>query len=291
MYDNILIPTDGSEVAETAAQKAVSLAERFDAELHVIYVVEPERLSYIVDDARGELTRRGTEAIERIETQADEAGITTTTAVIDDGEVVHRSILDYAADQEIDLIVMGTHGRGGIGRMVLGSVAEQTLRESPVPVMTVHEDTVIDTSLDSLLVPFDGSESAMAAVDQAIDLAKTTDGTINLLNVVNYSAISGGEIASGMVIDALEEAGEQALAAAAERIEENGVMVGDSAVEIGSPFRTIVKYAEQNDIDCIVMGTHGRSGVDRLLLGSVTERVIRQTELPVIATKAPETDE
>lgn len=291
MYDNILIPTDGSEVAETAAQKAVSLAERFDAELHAIYVVEPERLSYIVDDARGELTRRGTEAVERIEAQADEAGISTTTAIIDEDKEVHRAILDYASDQEIDLIVMGTHGRGGIGRMVLGSVAEQTLRESPVPVMTVHEDTVIDTSLDSLLVPFDGSESAMAAVDQAIDLAKTTNGTVNFLNIVNYSAIAGGEIATGMVLDALEEAGERALETATERAEKNGVTVGDAAVEVGSPFRTIVEYAAQNDIDCIVMGTHGRSGVDRVLLGSVTERVIRQTELPVIATKAPETDE
>lgn len=291
LYERILVPTDGSGVAGSAADAAINLAERFDAELHVIYVVETERLSYVVDDSRQELARRGKEAVKKIEERATTAGVSTVTEFLDEGRSVYRAILDYADEQSTDLIVMGTHGRTGVGRIVLGSVAEQTLRESRVPVMTVNETTVTDANFESLLVPFDGSKSALAAVDHALDLAASNQGTVSFLNVVNHATIAGAETSAGTVIDALEQAGERIVETASERASGRGVRVNDASVQIGSPFRTIIDYTERNDIDGIVMGTHGRSGIDRFLLGSVTERVIRKTDVPVIATKAPEDED
>ena len=291
MYERILVPTDGSGVAASAAETAINLAARFESELHFVYVIETERLAYLVDDSRAELTRRGREAVEELEQRATSAGVTTKSEIVDEDRSVHRSVLEYADDRGCDLVVMGTHGRTGVGRLVLGSVAEQTLRESRVPVMTVHEETVTDTDLESLLVPFDGSESGLAAVDHALDLAASTDGGVSFLNVVNHATIAGAETSAGTVIDALEEAGARIVETAAQRARDRGVQVDDTTVRIGSPFRTIVEYADRNDVDGIVMGTHGRSGIDRFLLGSVTERVIRQTDVPVISMKAPEADD
>lgn len=291
MYERILVPTDGSGVATAAAEAAITLADRFDSELHVVFVVETERLAYLADESRQELNRRGSEAVETIEQRAAETGVTAVAEVLDEGRPVHRSVLEYAEVRETDLIVMGTHGRTGVGRIVLGSVAEQTLRESRIPVMTVHEGTITDVSLESLLVPFDGSDSGLAAVDHALDLAASTGGGVSFLNVVNHATIAGAETSAGTVIDALENAGERIVETAAERARSQGVRVHDATVRVGSPFRTIVEYADRNDIDGIVMGTHGRSGINRFLLGSVTERVIRKTDVPVIATKALEDDD
>jgi len=288
MYGRILVPTDGSGVAASAAETAINLADRFESELHIVYVVETERLAYLVDESREELSRRGQEAVEQIEQRASSAGVTTKSGILDKDGPVHRNILEVADNRDCELIVMGTHGRTGVGRLVLGSVAEQTLRESRVPVMTVHEGTVTDTDFESLLVPFDGSDSGLSAVDHALDLAASTRGGVSFLNVVNHATIAGAETSAGTVIDALEEAGERIVETAAQRARDRDVRVDDTTVRIGSPFRTIVEYADKSNVDGIVMGTHGRSGIDRFLLGSVTERVIRQTDVPVIATKALE---
>lgn len=285
MYDRILIPTDGSDVAASAASAAVGLARQFDADLHAIHVVETEPFPVVFEDVTAELAEQGRRALEAIEERATDADVEATTTVIEDGRPVHRAVLEYADEHGIDLVVMGTHGRTGLGRVVLGSATEQTLRESPVPVMTVHDDTTVGETFTSILVPFDGSDGAHAAVDHAFGLARATGATVHLLNVVDHGVVAGGDVNVGMVLDALEDSGERALETVAERAEREGVDIGDASVRIGSPFRSIVEYADEEGVDCIVMGTHGRAGIDRVLLGSVAERVIRQTSVPVIATK------
>ena len=290
MYERILVPTDGSELASAAGEAALALARRFDAELHAISVVEATVLPHRFDDVTDELVRRGKEAVTAIDDEATAAGVNVTTAVIEDAEPVHRAIIDYADDHDIDLVVMGTHGFTGIDRVVLGSVTEQTLRNSPVPVMTVHGDTVVFPAFDSVLVPFDGSDCAQAAVDHAIDLAAATDATLQFVHVVDHSVVAI-EVDAGMVLDALRQAGERALESTVEAAERAGVETGETAVLVGSPGNKITEYASERDVDCIVMGTHGRTGMGRVFLGSVAERVIRKTDVPVIATKVSENAE
>jgi nucleotide-binding universal stress UspA family protein len=267
MYDSILVPTDGSDVAAAAADAAVALARRFGADVHALYVRDS-------DDDRGE---RATTAVAD---RAAAADVTATTAVVDAEGPVHRRILDYGDEHDADCIVMGTHGRTGLDRFVLGSVAERTLRESPVPVLTVHEETVVDRDLDAILVPTDGSAGAAAAAAHAVDLAVATGATLHVVHVVDVGVlpIDG----SGAVLDELQRVGRRALDSVVERAEEADVSTIRASVLSGTPYRAISDYADAEAIDLVVMGTHGRTGFDRYLLGSVTERVVRLCDRPVL---------
>lgn len=286
MYDRILFPTDGSDVAAAAGEAALTLAQQFDAGLHAVYVLEGRSLPAEIESSTADERRRlGREILGEIDEQATDAGIDVTTAVLEEEGHVHSTLVDYTDGHDVDCLVMGTHGRTGIGRLVLGSVAEQTLRESPVPVVTIHEETVFDPAFDSILVPTDGSDSAQAALDHAIELALTTGAALHVVNVVDIGVVMG-DVDAGLVLDTLEEAGEQAIEVAIHRAREAGVSTVEASVLSGTPYRAICDYTDERDVDCIVMGTHGRTGVGRVVLGSVTERVVRYSDVPVIATKA-----
>lgn len=244
MYERILLPTDGSDVAQAATEAAITLAGRFDADLHVIHVLELGDLPPgIEDDAADEFAKRGEEATTRATEMAADAGVDATGAVVEIGQPVHDAILAYADEHNVDCIVMGTYGRTGLDRFVLGSVAEQTLRESPVPVVTIHEDTVVDSAFDSILVPTDGSNCAVAAADHAIDLAKTTDAVLHVIHVINPTILWDGS-STAAVIDALEEAGERVIEQVIDRADDADVPLAGSTVLTGTPYHEIVAYAE-----------------------------------------------
>ncbi|AZH27214.1 universal stress protein [Haloplanus aerogenes] len=266
MYDTILVPTDGSGVAGVAATQAIALADRFGADVHALYVREDEA------DEGGEI------ATTAVAEQAATADVAATTAVVDADGPVYRAILDYADDHGVDCIVMGTHGRTGLGRYILGSVAERTLRESPVPVVTVHEETVVDEDLETILVPTDGSDCSEAAAAHAVALAEATGASLHVVHVVDLGVLPVDE--SGALIEELQQAGQHALESVIDRAED--VSSVQASVLSGSPYRAIVDYAESEDVDLVVMGTHGRTGFDRYLLGSVTERVVRLSDRPVL---------
>jgi nucleotide-binding universal stress UspA family protein len=142
VYDTILVPTDGSEGADRAVEHALELAATYDATVHALFVVDTAALvdldeaavdSDLVAESLGD---RGQEAVERIADRAEAAGVDVETAV-ERGRPV-RAILDYVEAQDVDLVVMGTRGRSGLDRLLLGSVAEKVLRRSPVPVLTVR---------------------------------------------------------------------------------------------------------------------------------------------------------
>jgi len=138
MYEDILVPVDGSEASMDAVTHAASLAEVHDARIHVIYVVQPQAgVESAGVDVVGALEDVGKRAIEDAEALAREAGIESVETAILEG-TPHRQIMEYAEDNGIDLVVMGTHGRTGLGRLLLGSVTEKIVRVSSVPVLTVR---------------------------------------------------------------------------------------------------------------------------------------------------------
>lgn len=269
MYDTILVPTGGSDVTDVAATQAVVLAERFGADVHALHVREEGA------DMAGE------EATAAVAERVRAVGLDATTAVVDAEGAIHRTILGYATDHDADCIVMGTHGRTGLGQHLLGSVAERTLRESPVPVTTVHGETVVDDDLDAVLVPTDGSDCSEVAAAHAVDLAAATGATLHVVHVVDLGVFPSDE--SGALLEALERAGQRALESVIDRADAAGVSSIQASVLNGSPYRAIVAYVEDEGIDLIVMGTHGRTGFDRYLLGSVTERVVRLSDRPVLS--------
>lgn len=137
MFSEILVPTDGSSGSAKALERAISLASKYDATLHALYVVDV-RVSYDTGGAGvvEPMRQAGEDAVTAAVDQAREAGVESVTGEVVEG-VPTRSILDYADENGVDLIVMGTHGRTGIEHFVLGSVTEKVVRLSEVPVLTV----------------------------------------------------------------------------------------------------------------------------------------------------------
>ena len=140
MYDDILVPTDGSPASDAAIDHAIDLADRYGARLHALYVVDGsaystlEAGSEVVIDA---LEAEGEQATDRVADAAAAAGVETTTTVT--SGTAYRAIREYADEQAIDMIVMGTHGRKGLDRYLLGSVTERVVRTADVPVLTVRQ--------------------------------------------------------------------------------------------------------------------------------------------------------
>jgi nucleotide-binding universal stress UspA family protein len=143
---------------------------------------------------------------------------------------------------------------------------------------------------DTILVPTDGSSAVVEAVERAVDLAERYDATVHALYVVDSSAYGTLDTSTSVVVDALEDEGETAVTYVADQAESAGVPV-ETAVVHGTPHRTIMDYVDEHDVDLVVMGTHGRRGFDRFLLGSVTEKVVRTAPVPVMTVRVPHEEE
>jgi nucleotide-binding universal stress UspA family protein len=288
-YDSILVPTDGSDHADRATAHALSLAETFDATVHALSVVDIARLA-------GPFDAGGVDAsfIDRVREQAkkDIEHVENRWAQPDQyrGEVREgtpsRAILEYIDEHDIDLVAMGTHGRRGLSRFVLGSVTEHVLRASPVPVLATRasDDDPPTLPYRNIMVPTDGSTCADGAVEHALDIASASGATVHAINVVDTELFvtAPGQMAPSGYIDTLEEKGKESVEEIATRGDAANVTVSKATAE-GRPSEGILDYATENEIDLVVMGTHGRGGLDRFLLGSTTERVIRQSSFPVLA--------
>ena len=141
MYDRILVPTDGSDPAMAATEHALAIAERFGATVHAVYVVDTDGIAHEapelgLDVLRGALREEGEAATGTVETRAEARGVDVTAAVVEG--IAEDAIVDYADDHGIDLIVMGTHGRHGVDRYLVGSVTERVVRRTDVPTLVVR---------------------------------------------------------------------------------------------------------------------------------------------------------
>lgn len=138
---------------------------------------------------------------------------------------------------------------------------------------------------EQILVPTDGSERTRGAVEHAIDLATTYNAAFHTIYVVDTNF--GIDAPVPGMLDALEEAGENAIDEVIQQAETAGVETVEGVVVHGTPHRAILEYTDEHDIDLVVMGTHGRTGLDRYLIGSVTEKVVRLSDAPVLTVRVP----
>lgn len=292
MYDTILVPTDGSDGARRAAEHARALAERFGSVVHVVNVVDSRAYSASLADVDAaidqqvELLRRhGEAAVERL-VEVLEGAVDVETGIVEG--VPHRAILEYAADEGCDLIALGSHGRTGIDRYLLGSVSERVVRKADVPVLTVRADDERTPGVfDEIVVPTDGGEPADLVADHAIEFAGHFGSRIHAVHVVDMTALTGfaeGPVPTQM-IDRLYEFGEETTAELAGRARAADLECETAVIE-GSPARAIRDYASEHGADLIAMGTQGRTGLGRFLLGSVAERTVRSGPAPVLTIRA-----
>ncbi|MFB6184274.1 MAG: universal stress protein [Haloarculaceae archaeon] len=288
MYDTIVIPTDGSEHAVRAAEHGRYLADVFDAAVHVLNVVDVQSAGGLFDAGGVDeefvtrLEAKGEHAVAAVEDVFD--GWEALTTAVRRGKPA-ETILDYATEVDADVLTMGTHGRTGLDHVVTGSVTERVLRHADVPVLTVRatERNRVD-AYEEVLVPTDGSDAAAAAVAHAIAIARETGARVHAVTVVDVESVAiGPDYASpGTLIESLKMAGTEATDDVAERVRAAGLSA-TTAVQQGFPTQELLAYAEANDVDLIAMGTHGRTGLGRVLLGSTTERIVRRADVPVLA--------
>ena len=135
MYNDILVPTDGSQGAKAALEHGIAIASKWDATLHTLHVVDTRlaRTGPLLETLRDE----GRGAVRDVEVTGTQSGLTVVTEIVEGNP--HEEILDYVTEHGIDIVIMGTHGRTGLDRVVMGSVAERVVRRSPVPVLTVRD--------------------------------------------------------------------------------------------------------------------------------------------------------
>lgn len=292
MYDTVLIPTDGSDDAIRAAEHGVALARAFDATVHLLHVVDlrpaggPFDAGGLDEAFLERLRENGRETVETTrEAIAAPEGLRTA---VQEGQPV-RTILDYAADHDVDFVAMGTQGRTGVDRYVAGSVAEGVVRQARVPVLTVRATDRSDTAGEyaDVLLPTDGSDYAARAVDPAIAVAERFDARVHVLHVVDVADVATDADYTPPVelMERLEAEGRDVTEEVADRVREAG-LEAVTHVQEGFPAADLLDYAEEQAVDLIAMGTAGKTGLNRFLLGSTTERVIRHASIPVLAVNA-----
>lgn len=287
----VLFTTDFSEGSKRAFPQAAFLADWHDAELHILNVTGRHRYDYTENKEHFPIP---------LDTLADwlrrPSGSSPSAADLEDRPIVQHQvesaapaerIVDYTDEKDIDLVVMGTHGRRGVDRMLFGSVTEEVVRETDCPTLTVRTDAdaAPGQAVRRILVPVDFSDASDVAVDHAREIALTYGAELNLLHVVEqpfYPSAYGIDSVTFPTQEVVDRVEKQLGEMARTEIGYEHVMV---EATVGDPADEILSYVDDNESDLVVIATHGRTGLDRILLGSVAERVLRQSPSPVFVAK------
>lgn len=298
MFKRLLVPLDGSPLAEQAVGQAAAIARASRADVELVLVHQPLPFAGFNDTPWSAAQPNAEDAyLVRIVRELASGASVAATAMVLRGETVEM-ICGRARDIDADLIVMTSHGRTGLSRAWLGSVADGVLRRSAIPVLVLRP---VDNKADRLaahhlfkhiLVPLDGSGLASDILVSAADLARCGGARITLLRIVppvplltvdvdmafTYPPIVQDDAATAKLV---EEATQQLDEQARRLADETGINVDAHVVVGGRIAQAIVDFASGHAVDAIAMSTHGR-GVSRFLLGSVADKVLRAGACPIL---------
>jgi nucleotide-binding universal stress UspA family protein len=276
MFDTILVPLDGSELAEQTLPYAAELARVTGSRvclLHLAPPMAPTRFPEIEREAQAMLDR----ATEFLRVRSVEAEATLDHATAD---AAGRAILERARAIGAGLILLSTHGRGGIGRWIFGSVAEQLIRRTDLPLLIVPARAARDwpeSHPRRLLVPLDGSPFAEEALDTAVGLAARCRGRLVLVSVVGPGGRQSGPLPTATAASLY-------LRQVADRLRSTWLEV-ELDVATGPAVGTITSLARRHRADLLVMATHGASGLRRTLLGGVATGLLAQSARPILLVR------
>lgn len=291
---HILLPTDFSEAAEPALRRGTDLGKQFGATVHLVHVAtltSTATIDPVFEGAGGileKLEELEAESERRLAAEGERLGLSaeqSRTTVLR-GRWPAPQLLSYAEENAIDLIVLGTHGRQGVRRMILGSVAEALVRKAPCPVWTCHASLPPEaTRPERILVPVDFSAHTESLAAHAAALAELYHSEIDLLHVMpdpSVPVVYGGEPVIPLPArEAIEERARRELEAVAQEGPLARVPTRQH-LEEGNAALRIDEKAKELGSDLIVMASHGLTGIERLLIGSVTEKVVRISSVPVL---------
>ena len=299
MFAKILVPVDQSELAEQAVGPAAAIARASGARLELLLVHQPLAFAGF-DDApwNPEVWEEGQTYLASLVDEISSGAAVSVAAAMLKGDPVDV-ICEHVREESTDLVVMTSHGRTGLRRAWMGSVANGVLRHSTAPVLMLRpvegkrSRDAAHHIFKHILVPVDGSPASAEIVEPAVALAKCADATITLLRVVQPLPIVAAEpgfayippLVDEMATRRLVDAANDELADLAARLR-NGSAGSIAAKVVVSPIAAsaILEHARESDADLIAMSTHGR-GMSRFLLGSVTESVLRNCALAMLVLR------
>lgn len=296
----ILCPIDFSKCSKIALQNAIELARKTNAQLHLFHaILMYEDDSYKPDDRLPD-NIVSYELIEEISNQKlknvaeDHAGdtikiVTASSRAFSAAE----EILNYAGENEIDLVMMGTHGRTAMSHLLLGSVAERVIRMAKCPVMTFRKDAKNLNTHQKILVPIDFSEHSKLALRYALELAEIYQSEITLLHAfeqqIHPSFYAAGKTSIFEIDSDLKKRATDAMVKFRSELGKADIKTNYALAE-GAAYHEIIEYAKNENFDLLVIATHGLRGLQHFLIGSTTEKVIRHAEIPVLTVKLSERD-
>jgi len=297
VFRHLLVPLDGSSLAEAVLPAVASLAARLGTAVTLLHVRE-RRAPATIHGARHltdlDEAERYLEAVER---SLGLRGCPVTRHVHSSEEDdVAQAIVQHAEEFRADLIVLSTHGRGGLRGLVMGSIAQRVLQQGTAPVFLVHPAGRAPTAFAcrTILVPLDGSAAHESALDAAVKLARAHGARLHLVIVVPTPVTLPGDtaaagvmmpLATSALLDLATEGAAQYVGCLVERLKLAGVEA-TAQVRRGEPAANLVEAAEQVGADLLTMATHGRSGLSAFWEGSVSAKVLTRSGRPVILVHA-----
>ena len=319
MFTKVLVPLDGTEISEGIIPFITQLARglKMGVVLATAVQLDARLVTYLdrmADNLAEPVTGRergnrpaaseqlkeslAREIKGRLEKLADKIALEgiPVEAAVDFGSV-SDTLIQMAQDSECDLIAMSTRGRGGVASGLLGSVTYNILQESPMPVLAITPERArrhwdADYSINRIIVPLDGSEFAETALPHAVSLSQNMDMGITLVHVLSsdnlmYTNRYGARESLRRAMEDIRENAQGYLSGVVSRLSDEGLDVSAEIVH-GRPASTISEIARATDHDMIALTTHGRSGISRLLLGSVAEAILRESGDPVLIVRSLE---
>ena len=293
---SLLVPLDGSSVAEQALPLAVAIAERARCKIKLVLVhqplpgIEPGPAYTKMELAVGKANRDYLRSV--VARYRERLGRALSSAVLE-GPVA-ATLARYGRELSSDLLVMTTHGRGGIRRAWLGSVADQLIRTSEVPTLVVRahdHDLTPSVDLGEIMVPLDGSPLAEAVLEPVAALARLWDAEVSLVQVASPVILTSDPLLpfpngySEQITKMRREEAQDYIRDVAERLRESGIKASGVAVIGGGVAETLLDLARPERVGLIATATHGRGGVRRLVLGSVADKLVRGAEVPVLVVR------
>jgi nucleotide-binding universal stress UspA family protein len=303
----ILVPLDNSKFGEHALPLALELARRAGATLQLAHVHEIPADDYTIGSLLGRLEEEikadDRAYLDKLLARVGKFSPVKTTPVLLDGDTA-EAIRDHVHENGIDLVVMTTHGRGALGRFWFGSIADELVRSLNVPLLLVrpHDEDVNFTAIPTLnevLIPLDGSTLAEQAIEPAVAVGTLCDAAYTLVRVVKpvvrftyYPEAATLNEAAGKLLDEIAahqkeecEAARAYLEKVAQPLRDRSLRVQTRVLVEEEPAAGIVKEARLSFADLVAVATHGRGGLSRLLLGSVADKLVRGSGLPVLVCR------
>lgn len=293
MLTKVLVPLDGSALAEGVLPFVEALACGLHGALTLLHVIDPKvaqeggRESYTFASTPSTLAfRRAQDYLSRLQRRRSEVPTVDTAVAVGSAP---DCIVDFAERGGYDMIAMSTHGRSGVGRWALGTVTDRVLQGTTLPLLVIRppdrpEDVRPRLPLRRVLVPLDGSDFAAQALPYAAELAHRLRLEIQLVQVIEYQPGLGFALPEEGFAASLENRAEAYLADVQQGLHRQG-LTAKGALLWGCPAGPIVQAAQSEPGTIVVMSTHGRSGLGRWALGGVTDKVVRAVRAPVLVIR------